>query len=84
MRRYKSLMAAQARIHLAFVFAAVLLRRLAQRDTPRPFPRKPDRRGEEVNNNGTLCWRRRRGTSDALANVIHADPVCLFYFGGWN
>lgn len=58
-------MAAQARIHLAFVFAAVLLRRFAPRETPRPFP-------------GIL------GSPDALADVIHADPVCLFYFGGRN
>lgn len=77
-------MAAQARIHLAFVFAAVLLRRLAPRETPRPFPRKLDKRGERVNNNGTLSWRRRRGTPGALADVIHADHVGLLYFGGRN
>lgn len=43
-------MAAQARIHLAFVFAAVLLRRFAPREPPRPLPRKPEERGEEVDN----------------------------------
>lgn len=76
-------MAAQAGIHLAFVFAAVLLRCLARREKAQPSPRKADRRGKQVNNNGRR-HRRRRGTSDALAHVIHADHIWLLYFGGQN
>lgn len=72
-------MAAQAGIHLAFVFAAVLLRCLAPRENAATFP--PEARGE-ARRSVTLEWL--SAAAETLAAVIHADRASFFYCDGRN